>query len=125
MIKDIIQISIPSKPDYISLVRLTASGIAHSMALNIEDIEDIKVCIGEACINVLSLETSEEISLVFEVDENKLCIKINDVKENIPKKLDESKERELGLLIIKSIMDEVKFTEKGIEMIKYVEADSQ
>lgn len=125
MIKDIIKISIPRKPDYISLVRLTASGIAHSMALNIDDIEDIKVSIGEACINALSLNSTEEISLVFEIDEDKLCIKVKDVKENIPKELDQSKERELGILIIKSLMDEVEFSDEEIKMIKYVEADSQ
>lgn len=125
MIKDIIKLSIPRKPDYISLVRLTTSGIAHSMALNIDDIEDIKVSIGEACINALSLNNTEEISLVFEVDEDKLCIRVKDVKEKIPKELDQSKERELGILIIKSLMDEVEFNEEEIKMIKYVEDDSQ
>ena len=125
MIKDVISFSIPRKPDYISLVRLTASGIAHSMALDIDCIDDIKVSIGEACLNALSLNVTEEISLVFEVDEDKLCIKVKDVKENIPKELNQSKERELGLLIIRSLMDEVKFNEDGIEMIKYVEDDSQ
>lgn len=125
MNKDVINLSIPRKPDYISLVRLTTSGIAHSMGLNIEDIEDIKVSIGEACINALSLNNMEKIDLVFEVEEDRFCIKVNNVKENIPNELDESKERELGLLIIKSLMDEVIFNESGIEMIKYIEDDSQ
>lgn len=125
MIKDTINLSIPKKPDYISLVRLTTSGIAHSMGLNIDEIEDIKVSIGEACINALSLNDAENISLVFEVEEDKLCIKVNNVKEVIPEELDESKERQLGLLIIKSLMDEVKFNESGIEMIKYIEDDGQ
>ena len=125
MNKDTISFSIPRKPDYISLVRLTTSGIAHSMGLNMDDIEDIKVSIGEACINALSLNDSEQISLVFDIDEEKLCIRIDNVKEDIPNNLDESRERELGLLIIKSLMDEVTFNENGIKMIKYVEDDSQ
>ncbi len=33
----------------------------------------------------------------------------------------ENKEMELGILIIKSLMDEVKFSEEGVEMIKYIE----
>ena len=34
---------------------------------------------------------------------------------------DNNKEMELGILIIKSLMDEVNFSEKGVEMIKYIE----
>jgi len=101
MNKDIINITIPRKPDYISLVRLTTSSIACSMGLNIDDIDDIKVSIGEACVNSLMLSNNDKISLDFEIDEEKLCIRVTDVKENIPEELDEKKEIELGLLIIK------------------------
>lgn len=121
--KDTINLKIPKKPDYISLVRLTASGIGNSMALGIDDIEDIKVSIGEACINALIKEDEEEISIVFEIDEEKLKIKVSDVVEVIPKNLKENRERELGLLIINSLMDETDFTDNGIEMIKYIEVD--
>lgn len=123
MINDVIKLSIPPKPSYISLVRLTTSGIAHSMGLNIDDIEDIKVCIGEACINALSVNNSEEIMLVFEVKKDRLTIKINNVVEETSDKMEVFKELELGLLIIKSLMDEVYFSEFGIEMIKYIEDD--
>lgn len=125
MNKDVINLTIPRKPDYISLVRLTTSGIAYSMGLNVEDIEDIKVSIGEACINSLMLNDGEEISLLFEIDEKKLSIKVTNVRENIPEDLEERKERELGLLIIKSLMDEVIFNDYGIKMIKYIEDDGQ
>ncbi len=125
MNKDVIKLTIPRKPDYISLVRLTTSGIAYSMGLNVDDIEDIKVSIGEACVNSLMLTDEEDISLVFEIDEEKLSIEVTNVSENIPEDLDEKKERELGLLIIKSLMDEVAFNEDGIIMIKYIEVDDQ
>lgn len=125
MNKDIVKLNIPKKPSYISLVRLTASGIAYKLGLNIDEIEDIKVSIGEACINSLSFIEEDEISLIFEIEDNKLSIKVSGVKENIPEMLDEKRERELGLLIIKSLMDEVIFNEDGIEMIKYIEDDSQ
>jgi serine/threonine-protein kinase RsbW len=121
--KDIINLKIPKKPDYISLVRLTTSGIGNSMALDIDDIEDIKVSIGEACINALIKEDGEDISIVFQIDEEKLNIKVSDVREDIPENIEESRERELGLLIVKSLMDKVVFTKDGIEMIKYIEVD--
>ncbi|WMM24712.1 ATP-binding protein [Tissierella sp. MB52-C2] len=125
MNKDIISLKIPRKPDYISLIRLTTSGIGNSMALSIDDIEDIKVSIGEACINALMLNEKEEILIVFEIEEERLTVKVTGVTEEIPDHIEDKKERQLGLLIIKSLMDKVEFTENGIEMIKYIEDDNQ
>ena len=121
MNNDSILLSIPSKPDYISLVRLTSSSISHKCGFNIEDIEDINVSIGEACINSLSFTDSEMISIDFSMDKEKLIIKISDVKEEIPEEIKEARERELGILIIKSLMDYVTFNKEGIEMAKYFE----
>ena len=120
MNKDRIDLTIPNKPDYISLARLTTSGIGSSMALDIDDIEDIKVSIGEACINSL-INSGDDINISFEIDEEKISICVSNVVEEISDELDEKKERELGLLIIKSLMDDVTFTKEGIKMIKYIE----
>lgn len=125
MNKDIISLKIPRKPDYISLIRLTTSGIGNSMALSIDDIEDIKVSIGEACINALMLNEKEEILIVFEIEEERLTVKVTGVTGEIPDHIEDKRERQLGLLIIKSLMDKVEFTENGIEMIKYIEDDNQ
>ena len=123
MSKDTINLSIPKKAEYISIVRLTASGLANIMSLNIDDIEDIKVCVGEACINSLITKDNKKISVIFEREEEKIIVKISDTLEIIPEDIKEKRDRDLGLLIIKSLMDEVKFTHNGIEMIKNIEVD--
>lgn len=120
MSKDSVVLTIPNKPDYISLVRLTSSSICNKCRLNIDEIEDIKVAIGEACINSLS-NSKDSINISFELDDEKLVIQVSDVTENIPDELDDKKDRELGILIIKSLMDKVIFNEIGIEMIKFIE----
>ena len=91
------------------------------MRFSIDDIEDVKVCVAEACVNVLNLNNVDKISIAYEVREDRLVIKVKDVIENISSELDRSEEGELGLLIIKSLMDEVIFTKEGIEMTKYIE----
>lgn len=121
MINDKIDLLIPAKPDYISLVRLTASGIANNIGFNIDEIEDIKVCVGEACVNVINSNDVDEISTVYEVKGDRLTIKVKDVVEDIDEKSSNLQEARLGLLIIKSLMDKVGFTEDGIEMTKYIE----
>ena len=121
MNKDSVLLTIPSKPDYISLVRLTSSSLCNKCKLNIDEIEDIKVAIAEACINSLSFGNKNAINIEFNMDEEKLTIQVSGVIENIPEGLNEKKDRELGILIIKSLMDKVIFNEMGIEMIKFIE----
>lgn len=121
MNKDSVLLTIPSKANYISLVRLTTSSISNNCGLNIDEIEDIKVAIGEACINSLSLTEKDAISIEFNLDEEKLVIKVSDVKEIIPEGLEETRDRELGILIISSLMDKVIFNDMGIEMTKFIE----
>ena len=121
MKEDIIKLTIPSKPDYISVVRLTSSAIGNSMSLNIEDIEDIKVSISEACINALN--KSDEINIIFKIEMDRLIMHVDNVSPIVSDNSKMNKEIELGILIIESLMDEVNFYEKGVEMIKHIEDD--
>lgn len=120
MNKDSIHLTIPSKPDYVSLARLTISSIAYGKGLTIDEIEDLKVSIGEACINSLERNEKDSIAIVFETQDDKIVIKVSDCIEEVPEDLEASKERELGILIIRLLMDEVEFTDYGIEMTKYI-----
>lgn len=117
MERDLIELKIPNKPDYVGVIRLTTSSIASKMGLNIEEIEDVKVSIAEACINALG--KSENFIIRYELYSDRLEIFVEDVREVCSK--DDSKEKELGIFIIKSLMDEVEFTDSGIKMIKIIE----
>lgn len=123
MNKDIIKLSIPTNKEYLTLARLTVSGIASKLGFNIEEIEDIKVSVAEACINSLRFTNEDNISLSIEVGENFLTINVSDVMEEIPTGKISDRNFELGLLIIRSLMDEVEFTSCGIEMTKFIQED--
>src|SRR2546422_10174389 len=43
-----IDLKIPGRPDYVVVVRLTAAAVAGRMGLSYDDIEDLKVAVGEA-----------------------------------------------------------------------------
>ena len=119
MKNDIFKLTIPSKPDYISVARLTSSSIASKIGFNIDDIDDIKVCIAEACINALN--KNDQIDIIFKIHDNEFIMEVENVSMYGK---EDNKEIELGVLIIKSLMDEVNFSEKGVEMIKYIEDGS-
>ena len=118
MENDLIKLTVPNKPDYVGVVRLTTSAIASRIGFNIEEIEDIKVAIAEACID--ALDKSEDLYIEYKVCLDKLAIYVKNVTED-EKSSERSKEKELGILIIKSLMDEVIFNDQGIEMIKIIE----
>lgn len=118
--KDIIKLTIPMEAKYISIARLAISGLTYESGLTIDDVEDLKVCIGEACVHVLSNSDKDNIEMEFEVKSDKVHIRVNDVESP-------SEERDgmnFGLLIIESLMDEVSFNENAIEMVKHFKDDA-
>lgn len=116
MDNEVIKLELPSKPDYVGVIRLTTSAIANNIGLNIEEIEDLKVSIAEACTNALGKR--DKLCIKYKIQQDKLIVKVEDATEKVG---ENEKEKELGILIIESLMDEVVFSEKGIKMIKYTE----
>jgi serine/threonine-protein kinase RsbW len=48
-----VNIQIPAQADFVGVVRLAVSGIASRMNFSIDEIEDIKVAVSEACTNAV------------------------------------------------------------------------
>lgn len=138
-IKDIIKLKIPAKGEYLSLIRLTASSVGAKMGFNIDDIDDIKVSMGEACTSIIeSLNPGEEseFKIEYSLADDKLKIKVkNKVKSKASDFVEMSEEEKeilelvdlleegLGIMIIQSLMDEVNISSAGegeteIKMIK-------
>ena len=46
---DVLNFSIPGKPEYIQMLRLAIGSIAGKSGFDVEKIEDIKVAVAEAC----------------------------------------------------------------------------
>ncbi|WIV12610.1 ATP-binding protein [Proteiniborus sp. MB09-C3] len=134
---DSIKLNVPNKAEYVSVVRLTTSAIASRMGFDIEEIEDIKVAIAEACTSTLEHSLSSEkenFDINFDMYVDKLVITVKDIGKGFnvddikELKVEELGEGGLGIFIINSLMDEVEIIndrEKGTEirMIKYIKDD--
>ncbi|MCL2492479.1 MAG: ATP-binding protein [Clostridiales bacterium] len=121
---DILNMTVPGKPEYVATVRMTAAALAMNAGFDIEAIEDIKVAISEACTNIIlhgdEPGTSEELHLEktkyevrFEIDGDELSIYVEDhgvgydpgrYTDPVP---GEIKSGGLGIFIVKTLMDEV------------------
>lgn len=132
---DEIRLSIPNKPEYVGVARLTVAAIASRIGFDIEKIEDMKIAVSEACNNAITHGCKHckegEYNINFVLTKEKITISVYDKGEgcqleNIEEpSLGKLKEGGLGIFIIKSLMDDVEIkSEKGkgtiIKMIKYL-----
>lgn len=115
MMKDIYSISMPNKPENISLVRLTASFIASKMNFDIDVVEDIRVAVSEACN--IQINNSEDLNIEFTRKDNQLIIKVK--TEN----LDLDTVNKFAVMILETLMDKVDFTKEEIIITKTLKED--
>ena len=130
-----IKMEIVSNPQYVSVVRLTTSGIANKIGFCLDDIEDIKVAVSEACTNAIKHSLDNKFYIEYTIFEDGLTIEIVDngkgynVDSVSKPNLEEPKESGLGLFIIQSLMDDVKIKSDidsgtSIIMTKYLGVDN-
>ena len=105
---DIIELSMPFKASFVSISRLTASGIASKAGFSIDDIEDIKVTVSEVCSKIIERgsETANLYKIIFCVLEDELRILFDCEDKSIRCIFDQSNDG-LSISIIKALMDKV------------------
>ncbi|SHH78076.1 serine/threonine-protein kinase RsbW [Caloranaerobacter azorensis DSM 13643] len=108
---DIIKLTIPAMAEYVSVVRLTSSAIASRIGFDIEEIEDIKVAIAEACTMIIKNGEKQNIDINFEILADILNISVQAkyfvCQERDNKVFDVYDNKSLSILIIESLMDKV------------------
>ena len=106
--------TLPGRPDYIQIMRLALGGIASQAGFDVEEIDDIRTAVGEACQLVFCHEMegySREYSLECLMDPGRLEIKVINSSDELMEKTDKRcldcpNAGELGKLLIRSLMDE-------------------
>ena len=107
---DTIELSLPYKAEYVSVARLTTSGIASRAGFDIETVEDIKVAVSEVCNRIISISAGLDghYRIIFELHKNEFVIKFTSDNKKIKCIFDDD-ENGLGISIIKAFMDNVEF----------------
>ena len=134
MTYETIKMEITANPEYVSIIRLTTSGIANKVGFCIDDIEDLKVAISEACTNAIKHSSDDKFTIIYSMIEKGLTIEIIDKGKGYDRSsvsepdIDNLKESGMGLFIIESLMDEVIVESQegkgtSIKMTKYLGVD--
>ena len=134
MAYETIKMEISANPEYVSIIRLTTSGIANKVGFCIDDIEDLKVAISEACTNAIKHSLDEGFTIIYSIIGNGLTIEVIDNGKGYDRSsvsepdVNNLKEGGMGLFIIEALMDEVTVESQegkgtSIKMTKYLGVD--
>jgi serine/threonine-protein kinase RsbW len=110
-----VRLTIPAKPEYISLVRLALSGLSRLRPLSEETLGDLKLAVTEACSNSVRHGYGEGedgvVDIVYELQPDRLVVEVADDGPGFSAEGDRRDaghlaEGGLGIAIIKALSDE-------------------
>ena len=103
-----VEIEIPARPEFVRIVRLVMAGMGNSAGLNMEEIEDLKLAVGEACHTVLQGGTPTcRIRVRAGVQHDMIRIEIARPAVGCPATLPADAEDKIGFVLMRHLMDEV------------------
>ena len=112
-----VELRIPAKAEWVAVARLAAAAVASRMRFSIDEIDDLKLAIAEACTNCIQQsEGIGTIEIVWEASATALRVtvsgdgrgpRIESVKSGSGE--EEARAGGLGVFLIRSLMDEVEY----------------
>ena len=130
-----VELIIPPRPEFVGVARLSIARVASLMPFSFDDVEDIRLAVGEACTRAIERLDGrgiegQPISLRCLIDANRLTIEVRNPLLDLPPQdaaVDPAgAEGELSGVLIRILMDEVDTEESPgdgmhvVRMVKYV-----
>lgn len=131
----VIELRIPCRPEFVGVARLAILGVASRMPFSYDEVEDIRLAVGEACTTAVERaikadKTDSSLIIRSEIIDSKLTIDVLDEVEPVaaPTQKDESAdgfdEENIGALLMELLVDEITVEETPgngtrVQMIKY------
>ena len=130
-----VRLTIPAKPEYITLGRLALTALARLRPFPEETLSDLKLALTEACTNSVrhAYDDGREgiVEIVYELQEDRLVVEVADDGGGFDPHLGEDaaggelSEGGLGIAIIRAVTDEVELEERAsggarLRFVKFV-----
>ena len=140
----VVTLTIPCAPEYVGTARLTILGVAGRMGFSYDQIEDIRLAVGEACTNAIERLGSRDggapdgvLTIRSLVEASQLVIEVEDRAANptmapadveAPADIDGMNSQELGALLMDILVDEVSIEALAgggtrVRLVKYADRD--
>jgi serine/threonine-protein kinase RsbW len=133
----VVELTIPSDPEFVGVARLAVRAVGDRLPLSIEDIEDIRLAVGEACTAAIERaaerrEKSATVRIRCVIEPTRLVVEVagraspHSKPDPTISPLEVGEERHLGALLLELLMDEVQTTEdpetgeEVVRLTKYI-----
>ncbi len=123
----VVELRIPSKAEWVAVARLAVAAVANRLNFSIEDIEDVKLAVAEACTNCIQhAHGSDQIEITCETESDSLTVRVRDYgcgtrpEVVASRHADEPRVGGLGVFLIRSLMDSVEYDvhpERGTNLV--------
>lgn len=116
-----VRLTIPARPEYITLGRLALTAIAGVRPLSDETLHDLKLALTEACTNSVKHAYDDRghgsVDIVYELRADRLEVEVGDAGTGFEPAAERAdadglEEGGLGIAIIRAVTDEVEIAER-------------
>lgn len=101
------ELQLACEPELIAVARLACATFASQLGFGLDEVEDIKLAVSEACTNVIQHAYDDRSGRFFTVccwtEQNALVIEVRDLGRGVPS----GARTNLGTMIMQAVMDEV------------------
>jgi serine/threonine-protein kinase RsbW len=115
-VMETIELRLPCKAEWVGVARLAVAGVASRLNFSVEDVDDLKLAVAEACTNCIQhASDSDEVRIACAVYGDRLVVTVEDHGKGFdgrgvtPKALGEPKVGGLGVFLIRTLMDDVSY----------------
>lgn len=85
-----VRLEVPADPRFLTVVRLTSAGVGADAGLTVEEIEDLKIAVDEACaLQVDPVDATATVSVTFRVSPGHLDVDVDRRGDGDPPEIDE------------------------------------
>lgn len=117
---DSVEVTIPARPEFVSVARLTAATVAGRLGFTYDEIEDVKLAVGEACASLIvsGIDPSHPMKVRFLLRPDALEIRVEAKAQGISLPLPAPKgsrasgdlpidESRMGIFLMQCVVDAV------------------
>ena len=129
----VVDLKIPCRPEFVGVARLAILGVASRMQFSYDEVEDLRLAVGEACATAVeraakASKADTDIMIRSEISDGKLTIEVRDEigqmpeVPKVPNSPEELDEQNLGVLLMELLVDEfqVEPTPEGGTLVRIV-----
>jgi len=113
----VVELRIPRRAEWVAVARLAVAAVANRLNFSIEEIEDVKLAVAEACTNcILQRDAADQIEIVCDTKEDGITVRVRSfagpapsIEPPAPIEKEQQQIGALGIFLIRSLMDNVNY----------------